>query len=95
MKFKLNVVKTRAILSSILGLLFLAVTLTGVGLFLSPSGRMANSTGWTFMSLTKFQLEKIHTLTGFILVALVLVHFILNYKMFVGETKLLYRRKKK
>ncbi len=85
----------KAILSSTILVIFILVTITGIGLFLAPSGLIAKTTDWTFLSMTKFQLEKFHTLTGFIFVALIIVHFIMNLSLFKGELKSLFRKRKK
>ncbi len=91
----MNYTKIRAVLSSILGLDFLIVAITGIGLWRAPIGRIANATAWTFMGFSKHQLEKIHTLTGFIMLFLVLLHVVLNFRMFKNENKLLYKKKAK
>ncbi len=89
----LNTVRTRALLSSLLLLDFPLVLFTGIGLFLAPSGRVAWQTGWTFFGLAKHQLETLHTITGFLLAALVLIHLALNYRLFTNELKSWRRRK--
>ncbi len=91
---KKNLVKIRAVTSTLLLVISVVVTFTGVGLFLAPSGRIARETGWTFFGFEKIQLEKLHTLTGFIMVGLIVFHFIINYSMYANEMKILLRRKK-
>ncbi len=83
----MKTLKVRAITSTLLGLNFLIVTITGVGLKMSPNGRIAKQLHWTFLGMEKIQLEKIHTLTGFLMGAIVLVHLVLNYKMWLNEIK--------
>ena len=82
-----NSTKIRAVLSSLLIATFMAVTFTGIGLWLAPSGRVAREMGWNFFGLDKWILENLHTLLGFSLSFLVVVHFILNFRLYVNELK--------
>ncbi len=82
-----NIIKIRAILSSLLVISFIVVFLTGVGLHFSSSGRVAKEITLVFLGFNKWQLEKIHTLSGFIMSALVITHFLINKKMFLSEIK--------
>ena len=82
-----NTLKLRALVSTVLLLTFVLAAFTGVGLYLSPSGRVANEIGWTFMGITKHQLETLHTVSGFLMSAIVGIHLILNWNMFVNEVK--------
>ena len=86
--------QTRAIVSSLLLLVFAVVLFTGVGLNLSPSGKIANETGWNFAGLSKGQLENLHTVSGYIMSGLVLIHLALNYKMYLGEIRTLFNKKR-
>ncbi len=88
----INITKTRAIISSLLILLFFAVTITGFGLYLAPIGRIANATNWRFLAMDKHTLEKIHTLTGFAMSFLIMIHLIINYKLFFAEIKSFKKR---
>jgi len=38
---------------------------------------------WNFLGMSKWKLENLHTLSGFIMSLLLIVHLILNYKLFV------------
>ena len=87
-----SIIKIRAILSSLLLITFIIVTLTGIGLHRAPSGKIARETSWTFLDLSKWQLENIHTIFGFIMSALVIFHLLLNYKIFFGEIKTLFKK---
>jgi len=87
-----NIIKIRAILSSLLLITFIIVLFTGIGLYFSPSGRIAREIGWTFLGFNKEKLENLHTLSGFIMSALVMIHLFVNYKMFLSEIKTLFKR---
>ena len=88
----MNIVKMRAIISVILIVVFIIETITGIVLWLSPSGRIAREIGWNFMGVDKLMLENLHTYAGFFMIALVVLHFILNYKMLIQELKFLFKR---
>ncbi len=89
---KINFVKVRAIVSMLLILLFVVVTFTGIGLYFAPSGRIARETNWLFFGINRFKLGNLHTITGFVMTALILLHFLVNYKMFFGEIKSLFEK---
>ena len=89
----MNIIKVRAIVSSSLIISFIIESLTGIGLHLAPSGRIVNETNWHFLMWSKKQLEMLHTVVGFIMLALVIIHFIINYKMFLNEIKKLFKPK--
>ena len=86
-----NKIKFRAITSSLLIINFVVLTFTGIGLYLSPSGYITKATAWTFLGISKFKLENLHAVFGFILIALLLIHLFLNYKMFFNEFKILFK----
>jgi len=75
----------RAIISTALLITFIVVTITGIGLYLAPHGR--HSSLWTFMGIPKYKLEQYHTISGFIMVGLIILHLYINRKMYIGELK--------
>ena len=83
----MNLLKWRALVSTLLVADFVPVALTGWGLYLAPSGKIARLTDWHFLIWDKYQLEKLHTLSGFVMIALVLVHLLLNWKLYFNELK--------
>ena len=87
-----NLSKIRGIVSSLLIIVFLLVAFTGIGLYLSPSGRIARESSWSFMGLSKWQLENMHTVSGFFMMLIVALHLLLNYKMLLAEIKLLFKK---
>jgi len=84
-----SIVKIRAILSLLLIITFVIVTFTGIGLYLSPSGRIARETSWGLFGLGRWQLENMHTILGFIMSALIIIHLAVNYKLLLSEVKVL------
>jgi len=53
---------------------------TGIGMYLAPSGRVARATHWTYLGLDKHTLGEVHTYFGFAMLAIVTVHVLLNWK---------------
>ena len=78
-----NIIKIRAILSLLLLISFIVVFLTGLGLFFSKN---------EMFIINEWPLEKIHTLSSFIMSALILIHFGINKKMMINEVKTLLKR---
>ncbi len=89
----MNQIKLRGITSLLLMTSFIIESITGIGLYLAPSGRIANTTNWTFIGINKFKLENLHTIWGFIMIGLITLHLILNYKLFINEIKILIKKK--
>ena len=87
----MDIMKIRAIVSTLLIIIFLIVSLTGIGLYLSPNGKIARETGWNLFGFSKFKLENLHTVMGFAMVALILIHLGLNYKLYFAEVGSLLR----
>ena len=88
-----NMVKIRAIFSSILLITSIIVIFTGIGLYFAPAGKTARETGWTFFGFGLFKLENLHTITGFIMAGLILIHFTINFTLYKNEMKQLFKRK--
>ncbi|OYT60141.1 hypothetical protein B6U81_05115 [Thermoplasmatales archaeon ex4484_30] len=70
------VVKIRGVVSTMLSVLFLVAAITGIKLFLSPRGKATT----------------LHTIVGFLIMGLIVIHLTLNYKMLVSELRLLFRK---
>ena len=90
-----NMVKLRGILSLSLLIVSILVIFTGIGLYLAPSGRIARETGWNFLGFNLTRLENLHTVAGFTMAVLIVIHFIINYKLFINEVKQVFRTKNK
>ncbi|MCD6576087.1 MAG: DUF4405 domain-containing protein [Nanoarchaeota archaeon] len=87
----MDLIKLRGITSTALIVVFALVVFTGIGMYFAPSGRVAYEAGWTFFGIQKFQLENLHTITGFLMAVIVGIHLLLNYKMYAGEVKMLFK----
>ena len=69
----------RGIVSLIPIVIFVIETITGIGLYLAPAGGIAKKTG---------MMENLHTYAGFAMVAIIIIHLLLNYKMLLNEIKI-------
>ena len=89
-----NLVKIRGVLSSLLLVISFILIFTGIGLFFAPSGRIARETGWSYFGIDLLKLETLHKISGFVMAGLIVIHFILNYKIFKNEIKQVFNFKK-
>ena len=63
---------------------FIVDTISGIILYISPPGRVANWTNWSIWGLDKGDWEAIHTIFGYILLIIVGIHLFYNWKMFMS-----------
>ncbi|NJE75702.1 DUF4405 domain-containing protein [Thermococcus sp. ES12] len=70
----------RGVIDLLLTLVFAVVLVTGIGLYIAPSGRIAESIGWTFMGMDKDTLTDVHTYFGFVMAGLVSIHLAIGLK---------------
>ncbi len=84
--------KLKPLVSCLLFIDFLIVTITGISLYFAPVGRIARFGGWNFLGMNKFTLKNIHTITGFIFVLLIVIHFALNFRVLIAEVKSLTKK---
>lgn len=73
--------------SLLLTLMFLALAFSGVILYVTPRGRVANWTGWTLLGLEKDQWQSVHTNVAVLFVAAALLHVVFNWPMLWGYVK--------
>jgi hypothetical protein len=71
----------------LLTLLFLALGFSGVILFLTPRGRVANWTGWTMLGLEKQGWQAVHINIALLFLVVAGLHLFLNWGMFWGYIK--------
>lgn len=80
---KQTLFRFRPFVSLLTGFSFLAVALTGVILFITPPGRIANWSGWTVWGLTKNQWSALHSGFSTVFIAACVLHVWLNIKPLV------------
>lgn len=73
----------RAFVSTLTGLSFLGMCVTGVILFVVPPGRIANWTGWTLYGLTKAQWQALHIWFSVLFMVAAVVHIVFNWSCLV------------
>ncbi len=73
---------TRALISLLVASGFLVMAITGIMLYVSPPGRVANWTDWTLLWLTKDAWAAVHISSSLIFVLAGLTHLVLNRKPF-------------
>jgi hypothetical protein len=78
---------TRAFTSLLLTCAMLVVACSGVMLYLSPRGRVANWTDWTLLGLGKEEWSAVHINTCLLLLIVTVVHLALNWRPFWGYVK--------
>ena len=77
----------RSFTSVLLGVIFIAMAISGAILFLAPPGRVANWTGWNIWGLTKHEWGSVHlTFSAVFLIAAVL-HLVFNWRPMLGYFK--------
>ncbi len=78
--------KIRLVVDTVLIAVFVILTLSGFVLYIAPSG--PGSKYWSFLGINKYKWGMLHTQIGFVFILLVLIHFWLNRKLFIGLIKM-------
>ncbi|MEN6493055.1 MAG: DUF4405 domain-containing protein [Thermoguttaceae bacterium] len=73
--------QTKGFTSLLLTLAFLALSFSGVLLYVTPRGRMANWTGWTLLGLEKGQWQSVHTNIAILFMLVAVLHIAFNWSM--------------
>lgn len=84
----------RGVIDLLLAVTFVAELFTGIGLYLAPSGRIAETIGWTFLGFDKDTLDLIHTYFGFAMAGLVMVHLVIGFNSMLVMLKSGFRKSK-
>jgi len=80
--------KWRVFISAGLALAFLVMFVSGIVLYISPPGRVANWTNWNLLGLTKTGWQNQHIIFGFAFIILSIFHlFVINWKAFFSYIK--------
>jgi len=77
----------RKVVSLTLAWMFLISSISGVMLFISPPGRVAHWTDWSFLGFTKTQWDHLHTVTTLLMIIAVVLHLYYNWKPFTSYMK--------
>ncbi len=74
----------RAFTTLLVVLGFFVLALTGIGLYLTPPGRVANWSGWTLAGLTKAQWQAVHMVFGLLFVVAGGFHLFFNWRVLLS-----------
>ncbi len=74
----------RAFFSLYIVVSFVVIAATGIVLYMTPPGRVANWSEWTFAGLTKEQWQAVHTIFTFVFVFAAGFHVYFNWKILVA-----------
>ncbi len=79
---------TRGFTTFIVVTAFLVIAFTGAVLFLTPRGRVANWTDWTFLALGKDQWASVHYTAAILFIVVAAFHIFFNWKVLLGYIRL-------
>ncbi len=77
----------RAFVSTLMGVSFIGMCITGIILFVVPPGRIANWTGWTICGLTKHQWQGLHIWLSLVFMVAACVHTVFNWRPLLSYFK--------
>ena len=77
----------RAFTSVLITISFITLAVTGVMLFVSPPGRVANWTNWTLLGLTKREWIGLHVGFSALFLAVTFFHLVFNWRPLLGYFK--------
>jgi|WetSurMetagenome_2_1015567.scaffolds.fasta_scaffold280836_1 hypothetical protein len=85
----------RSLTTFLVVMIFMVIAATGIILYITPPGRVANWSGWRLLGLTKAQWQAAHTIFAFLFVLAAGVHLYFNWKVLLGylRTKIDMERK--
>jgi len=79
---------TRGFTTFIIVTAFLVIAFTGAVLFLTPRGRVAHWTDWTFLALDKDQWSSVHYTAAILFIVVAAFHIFFNWKVLLGYIRL-------
>lgn len=77
----------RGFISLYITLSFIIMAISGIILYFSPPGRVANWSYWRFLGLLKSQWQAIHTIFTFLFIVAAGFHLFFNWKPFIAYLK--------
>ncbi|QDU55703.1 DUF4405 domain-containing protein [Aeoliella mucimassa] len=77
----------RAFTSMLLSVSFLVLCVSGIVLFLTPRGRVANWTGWTLLGLDKHEWSSLHVNNSILFIIMAATHLVLNWSVLMRYLK--------
>lgn len=77
----------RAFVTMVMIASLVVFTLSGLALFVAPSGQMAQTIGWQLLALSKGQWETVHVAFGFLWMPLAALHLAYNWRVVRGYVR--------
>jgi len=71
----------RAFVSLLVAITFIVLAVTGIGLYATPPGRIANWSNWTLAGLTKANWQAVHMVFGLLFVVAGAFHVFFNWRV--------------
>jgi len=84
----------KGVVDLLLIVVFIIMGISGIALYLAPSGKIAKIVGWTFLGLSRDTWKNLHTNLGFVTIGLVTVHLVLGFNRMVAMLKSAFKRNK-
>ena len=77
----------KGFVSFLMALGFTVLTVSGLVLYISPRGRVANWTGWSLLGIEKENWAALHVVVALLVVIAAVFHLIYNWRIFWGYIK--------
>jgi hypothetical protein len=78
---------TRGFISLVSFWTFILLAGSGIFLYITPSGRIANWSNWTMLNLTKEGWAGLHTIISLLFLLMIMIHIYLNWKPLLNYLK--------
>lgn len=78
--------KWRGLVTFLLAFGMLVEIVSGIVLYITPPGRFANWTNWTFWGIDKHMWGAIHTVFGYLLLIVIMIHLYFNWRVILHFT---------
>ncbi|ASA77553.1 DUF4405 domain-containing protein [Thermococcus sp. 5-4] len=82
----------RGTIDLVLTVVFVILAVSGIALYLAPSGRIADTIGWTFLGLDKDAWTNVHTYMGFAMIGLIAVHLVIGFRSMLTMLKVGFKQ---
>jgi hypothetical protein len=80
-------IRVKGLTSLLMACLFVIASFSGVILYLTPQGRVANWTNWSILGLDKHEWGAVHINTCFLMLVVAILHWVWNWKVFWSYIK--------
>jgi hypothetical protein len=79
--------KTKSFTSFSISWIFLLLTVSGIIIYFTPNGRIANWTNWTLWGLTKTEWQGLHVIFSCLFIIFMMLHLFFNWKVLSSYLK--------